>query len=199
MRDALEPDGKHGGVCASEDRIYQAGNRNYWVALGAEIVDNARMKRCIQQLTAGMILSLVVSCSTVGESPEVIVILPEGEGAGDVGKIDFATQIKPILTGKCLSCHHPNSERTDLSFASREEIVNASGDRPILIPGKPEKSTLFLVTVLPDYFVEAMPASGHQLSEEEKWDLYHWILQGADWPGDDSKPKLLTKEKTGRG
>ncbi len=125
---------------------------------------------------------LMASCSTIGETPEVIVILPEGEMEGDVGKINFATQIKPVLVEKCLSCHHPGSDKTDISFASREGMLKASVDRPILVPGKPEKSTLFLVTVLPDYFVEAMPASGHKLSEEQKWELYHWIQQGADWP-----------------
>ena len=88
----------------------------------------------------------------------MIVILPESEVAGDVGKIDFTKKIKPILVGKCLSCHHPGSEVTDISFASREGMLNASGGRPILVPGKPEKSTLFLVTVLPEYFIEAMPA-----------------------------------------
>ncbi len=138
-----------------------------------------------------------VSCSSLRETPEVIVILPEGESAGDVGKISFDKQIKPILEGKCLACHHPNSEVTDISFASRESILKASKDRPILVPGEPEKSSLFLVTVLPDYFVEAMPASGHKLTEEEKWNLYHWIQQGADWPK--SKAALKSSKAKKRG
>jgi len=153
------------------------------------------MKNMIRRMGVGMVLLLAASCATVGEPPEVIVILPEGEVAGDVGKIDFAKQIKPMLVGKCLSCHHPGSEVTDISFASREGMLKASGNRPILVPGKPEKSTLFLVTVLPEYFIEAMPASGHQLTEEEKWDLYHWILQGADWPKGEVELKAPKQEK----
>ena len=139
-------------------------------------------KMILRSMLVGIAAMLITSCSTVGETPEVIVILPESEMAGDAGKIDFAKQIKPLLVGKCLPCHHPGSEVTDISFASLEGMLKASRNRPILVPGKPEKSTLFLVTVLPDYFIEAMPASGHKLTEEEKWNLYHWILQGADWP-----------------
>ena len=152
--------------------------------------------KTIQWVGVAGFLILMASCSTVGETPEVIVILPESEIEGDVGKIDFAKQVKPILVAKCLSCHHPGSEVTDISFASREGMLDASQDRPILVPGKPEKSTLFLVTVLPDYFVEAMPASGHKLTEEEKWNLYHWILQGAIWPkGEQELKKPLKKRK----
>lgn len=149
----------------------------------------------LRTMLVGVGAIFIVSCTTIGETPEVIVILPEGEMEGDVGNINFEKKIKPILVGKCLSCHHPGSEVTDISFASREGMLDASVDRPILVPGKPEKSTLFLVTVLPDYFVEAMPASGHQLTEEEKWDLYHWILQGAKWPKNSKELKSAKKQK----
>lgn len=153
------------------------------------------IKLILQGMLVGMGTFLIVSCSSVGETPEVIVIIPEGEAEGDVGKVSFTKQIKPILVSKCLSCHHPGSEVTDISFASREGMLHASDDRPILVPGEPEKSTLFLVTVLPEYFIEAMPASGHKLTEEEKWNLYHWILQGADWPKDEQSLER-SKKKT---
>ncbi|MFT5467026.1 MAG: hypothetical protein ACI8UO_002129 [Verrucomicrobiales bacterium] len=69
------------------------------------------------------------------------------------------------------------------SFQTRKQIIDkSSARRPILIPGDPEGSTLFLVTQLPDYFVEAMPADGHQLSEDATWTIYRWILEGAVWP-----------------
>ena len=157
-------------------------------------VNNGFMRK-MQVWAMGVLVGLLASCSTMNETPEVIVILPEGEGAGDVGKVSFSKQIKPILVGKCLACHHPNSDKTDISFVSRDSMLKASKERPILVPGEPEKSTLFLVTVLPDYFVEAMPASGHKLNEEEKWNLYHWIQQGADWPKKDSLVKAVAPKK----
>ncbi len=41
----------------------------------------------------------------------------------------------------------------------------------------------------------ALKPSGHQLTEEEKWNLYHWILQGADWPKNDGELKVPEKGK----
>ena len=61
-------------------------------------------------------------------------------------------------------------------------MTKLTGGRTVLVPGDPEKSTLFLVTVMPDYFVEAMPPTGHRLSDAEASSLYRWIAQGAEWP-----------------
>ena len=98
-------------------------------------------------------------------------------------KIDFAKEIKPILESKCLICHHNKSNFTGLRFHTRKQILDASSDeRPILIPGNPKKSTFYLVTTLPGYFVEAMPAGKHQLSEKEQDILFRWIEEGAEWP-----------------
>ena len=40
----------------------------------------------------------------------------------------------------------------------------------------------YLVTALSKYFVEAMLAQGHRLSEEQEDKIYQWIEQGAKWP-----------------
>lgn len=102
--------------------------------------------------------------------------------AADLEPIDFQRQIQPLLERNCLHCHHAESE-VAFSMATRESILAAtSGRRPILVPGNAEKSTFFLVTQLPDYFVEAMPADGHQLTEEQGALIYRWILEGAPWP-----------------
>tara|TARA_R110002096_G_scaffold206192_10_gene392412 strand:+ start:34858 stop:35289 length:432 start_codon:yes stop_codon:yes gene_type:complete len=102
--------------------------------------------------------------------------------AVDLEPIDFQRQIQPILEAQCLHCHHANSE-VAFSMATRESILAATTPRrPILVPGKAEKSTFFLVTQLPDYFVEAMPADGHQLTEEQSTLVYRWIMEGAPWP-----------------
>ena len=130
-------------------------------------------------LTAGA-LSLA-ACATQ-PVPEVIVLVDDGSASGVVRPVDFKTDIAPLLQAKCLSCHHDEGPLTDLSFQRRTGLLVENAGRPVLVPGEPEKSTLFLVTVMPDYFVEAMPPTGHRLADEEAADLYHWILQGAEWP-----------------
>lgn len=118
--------------------------------------------------------------------------------------VDFVEDIKPILESRCLGCHNTESGMTSLSFESRALVVAENERRQIVIPGEPERSSLFLVTVLPDHFAEAMPVAGHRLDKGETWLVYKWILQGADWPEDEvlkapetaPRPKKKKEAKT---
>lgn len=121
------------------------------------------------------------SCQAPAKSqpmPEVVVLEP----AAGMEKVDFRRHIAPLLQRKCVTCHYDHAPLTALSFQTREAMLEEESGRPVLVPGDAQRSTLFLVTVLPDYFVEAMPAAGHQLSKEETTRLYRWIEDGAPWP-----------------
>lgn len=122
----------------------------------------------------------LVSCADLGyqELPEVVVLVEEPEEE----KIDFVSEVAPVLQEKCVTCHFDHAPLTGLSFQRRKNLIKEGLNRPILVPGSPDKSTLFLVTVMPDYFVEAMPPAGHKLTDAEATALYRWIKQGADWP-----------------
>jgi len=122
----------------------------------------------------------LVSCADLGyqELPEVVVLVEEPEE----DKIDFVSEVAPMLQEKCVTCHYDHAPLTGLSFQRRKNLMAEGANRPILVPGAPDKSTLFLVTVMPDYFVEAMPPAGHKLTDAEASALYRWIKQGADWP-----------------
>lgn len=143
------------------------------------MVDLHQMKtRAILPLIAGFLLG--AGCvSGPKPIPEVIVVAPGAE----VGAVDFRKDIAPLLERHCISCHHDYAPLTALSFQQRESMLeSATGGRPILVPGDASHSTLFLVTVMPDYFIEAMPAAGHQLDKKSTDKLYHWIEAGAPWP-----------------
>lgn len=132
-------------------------------------------------ITATVLTACVSNTTTL--PPEVVVLVPDGLYGANDDPIDFSKDIKPILEANCLKCHNDNSAIASISFETRKKIMAKSSDRrPILVPGDPERSTLFLVTTLPEYFVEAMPADGHKLKEEETWKIYRWILEGAKWP-----------------
>ena len=99
--------------------------------------------------------------------------------------VDFLSDVKPILESKCLACHHSDSEVTPLSFESFADVRAANRKHHLIIPGEPERSGLFLVTVLPDHFAQAMPhgaSAEHRLDKGDYMILHHWIAQGADWP-----------------
>jgi hypothetical protein len=128
-------------------------------------------------ITAAVFFS---SCENMGfqQLPQVVVLVAEPEEA----KVDFVSDVAPVLQEKCVICHYDHAPLTGLSFQRRKNLLAAGVGRPILVPGAPDKSTLFLVTVMPDYFVEAMPPAGHRLTDTEAAKLYRWISQGAEWP-----------------
>ncbi len=130
------------------------------------------------------------ACAVQPETPpEVVVLLPEGVNPGAMSGgfyVDFAEDIKPLLERNCLRCHHTGSGESKLSFESRRHVLEANSKYQLIIPGEPERSSLFLVTVIPDHYAEAMPrgSDGHRLSKGDTWLLYQWIATGAEWPED---------------
>lgn len=65
---------------------------------------------------------------------------------------------------------------------TKESAGRGSKRGPILVPGEPDKSPLYRVTILPDDAAHAMPATGPKLTDEEKAILRQWIEDGAQWP-----------------
>ena len=52
--------------------------------------------------------------------------------------IDFEADIKPVLEAKCLGCHNPNIKKGDLSFSTREEVLDPETE--LVVPGKAGES-----------------------------------------------------------
>lgn len=140
------------------------------------------MKKQLFQAFLIAILVAMVSCAQQRKLPEVVIVAPSaGTEITEPSDIDFKRHIAPILQ-RCTPCHCEPSSVTEISFQTRESLVAEYSGRRVLIPGDPERSSLFLVTVLPEYFVEAMPPEGHRLEDDDVWKLHNWIFQGAPWP-----------------
>ncbi|MEM7147425.1 MAG: c-type cytochrome domain-containing protein [Verrucomicrobiota bacterium] len=137
-------------------------------------------------LLSGMMAILLAGCETA--PPEIVIIYPPDIGGtvADLGdNVSFEHHVKPLLATHCLGCHGDDNEETPFSLASYESFTEANGQHQLVIPGEPERSGLFLVTVIPDHYVESMPADaplGHKLEEEDVWTLYTWILHDGEWP-----------------
>jgi hypothetical protein len=135
---------------------------------------------------AGVMVLILVGCET--PAPEVVVIYPPDSGGTQADlspEVGFEQDIKPMLKTHCYGCHSDVSEVTPFSLSSYEAFTEANGQHQLVVPGEPERSGLFLVTVLPEHYVEAMPAdlgAGHTLEEKDVWLLYNWILQDGEWP-----------------
>jgi mono/diheme cytochrome c family protein len=108
-------------------------------------------------------------------------------------KVDFVTQIKPILEARCINCHNSGALFGELNLENRELAYKNRAKGPVIIPGEAGKSPFFTVLTLPEGDRKAMPPTGHRIAPSETELIRQWISQGAVWPdGADGaiKPKI---------
>ncbi len=104
-------------------------------------------------------------------------------GAEDA--VDFASQIRPLLSKKCFACHGPDEHtregglRLDVREAALQETD--SGELAI-VPGKSDESHLLARITSDDEYMRMPPEeAGEPLTPEEVELLRRWIDQGADY------------------
>lgn len=139
---------------------------------------------------------LVVAAFTVCAIVAGLLFLPAAtnhysQAAEPAGKtktpreVSFARDIKPILAGKCFTCHGPDSEqrkarlRLDVEKEAKKKL--RSGYFAI-VPGHPEKSELVARVFAKDPHDRMPPMKSKlTLSEKEKQLLKSWVEQGAQY------------------
>ena len=97
-------------------------------------------------------------------------------------KVDFLRHIKPILESTCLSCHNPDNIKGELLMNTRSNVIKGGEYGTALVPGDPDESSLYTLTILDPDDDDIMPPKGDPLSKEQTDLLKVWIEQGADWP-----------------
>lgn len=100
---------------------------------------------------------------------------------GESDRVDFSSQIKPILNNKCITCHGGVKKNGGFSLLFEKEAfaVNESG-KPAIVPGDASGSELISRIHETDPELR-MPYEKLPLSEEEIDLLTRWIDQGAEW------------------
>ena len=98
--------------------------------------------------------------------------------------INFSRDVKPILEHNCVSCHREDNAKGKVRLDTRKAAF--AGD-DVIVPGKPEDSSLYWTTTLPSDDELVMPPFKHEdkdypLRDEEKEILKKWIQAGAAWP-----------------
>lgn len=112
--------------------------------------------------------------------------------AGDTNNVmpqtvSYNFDIRPILSDKCFACHGPDANkreaslRLDIEDSAYQALKNTPGAHA-LIPGKPEKSHVFLRISSKDSAVMMPPpVSNLRLSAYEIALIEKWIRQGAKY------------------
>lgn len=143
-----------------------------WSWIGNLVADVAASGRCL--------IVLAASCG-------VLVGAAGARGLEEDASIDFARDIRPLLSDKCFACHGPSEEAREGGFrldVQESALGEAdSGERPI-VPGDLDSSELYRRLTTDDESERMPPAeTNKQLTPEEIARIAQWIEQGAAWEG----------------
>ncbi|NQZ60488.1 MAG: DUF1549 domain-containing protein, partial [Lentisphaeraceae bacterium] len=105
-------------------------------------------------------------------------------------EVNFSRDIRPLLSDRCFHCHGPDEEtreghiRFDIPDG-KEGAFRVRKKRAAIVPGKPEKSHLYLRITTDDEDDVMPPLDSHKvaLTAKEKETFKKWIEQGAKWSG----------------
>ena len=113
----------------------------------------------------------------------VLSVTAQEEGTQKSEKVDFEKDIKPIFEENCITCHNPNSKKSEFDMTTLE-AVHATAEEPALTPKDPEDSGIFILINLPEDDEDLMPPTknGGPLEKAQIAKVRQWILEGAHWP-----------------
>jgi hypothetical protein len=94
--------------------------------------------------------------------------------------VDFARDVKSILSRRCTSCHGPEKQENDLRLDSASTIMAGGISGSPIVPGN--SSASLLVRAITGNDVEKMPPEGDPLSADEVALIRRWIDSGAIVP-----------------
>jgi hypothetical protein len=111
-----------------------------------------------------------------------LTILAGGLRADD--KVDFARDIRPILSDACFLCHGPDptQRKADLRLDTRDGALGESAGGHPFVAGNPAESEAW-IRIVSDDSEQKMPPpkSGKKLSPRQIELIRKWIEQGAHW------------------
>jgi hypothetical protein len=99
-------------------------------------------------------------------------------GAPQATEVDFARDVRPVLSENCFFCHGPDPQQREADL----RLDTEAGLATVLVPGNRSQSELLrrLVTHDPDALMPP-PASNRQLSASQIELIGRWIDAGARW------------------
>ncbi len=94
----------------------------------------------------------------------------------------FEEQVRPLLAKRCVGCHGPEKQESDVRLDSARGLQMGNGSGPLVVAGEPEHSRMLQVIRYAEDDVQ-MPPMG-PLPAEEVAVLSEWIQRGAHWPAE---------------
>ena len=116
-----------------------------------------------------LLLTLVIAATAGGAEPTVV---------------DFARDIQPILTARCINCHGQKKQESGLRLDSGAGLLKGGDNGPAVVAGKAQESLLLAAVIGNSDVVSKMPAKGEPLQPEEIERIRRWIAAGAKVPAE---------------
>ena len=108
----------------------------------------------------------------------------------------FVRRVWPLFQEKCLACHGNDEKKIKADYDMRtleSSIMGGESGVKALVPGKPEKSPLYLASTRQHDDWEPMPPKeADQLKSEQLAWIKEWIAGGAPWP-EEAKRNIIAK------
>jgi hypothetical protein len=102
--------------------------------------------------------------------------------------VDYATQIKPILSARCYACHSALRKKSGLRLDTAALLIEGGDSGPAVEPGQADES--LLVMMLTGELGTRMPpeGEGEALAAEQIELIKRWINEGAKAPAETPAP-----------
>lgn len=101
--------------------------------------------------------------------------------------VDFAREIRPILSDNCFTCHGPDGSKrkAELRLDTKEgALAKGESGAPAIVPGDPAKSEAFRRILTSDTEEVMPPPAEHKKLKPEQVELLRrWIAEGANYTG----------------
>ena len=125
-------------------------------------------------------LLMVVASFAIATAPHA-----DAQTPAPIARMDFARDVRPILSNHCWSCHGPDeaTRQAKLRLDRRDSAITKTESGKVAVtPGKPEASELVArIASNDDDLVMPPPDAKKPLNAAQKETLRLWIEQGAEY------------------
>jgi hypothetical protein len=147
------------------------GNRERIVRIYQKMRPMRMIKLCLLALAA------VLAATPSAADP---VLAPREMPAAATRKIDFSSDIKPMLERSCTKCHANGKRKGGFDIDHIHSFLAGGESGPAVVSGKSAESLLIRL-VLSNDPDDHMPSKGDSLTLEEVATMRAWIDQGLQW------------------
>ncbi len=109
----------------------------------------------------------------------VVLFAVTRTSAGSPGEEFFETKVRPVFANHCVNCHGAKKQQAELRLDTRAGFLKGSDTGPIVVPGKPDQSSL--IRAIRHEGELKMPPKA-KLPAEAIASLEAWVTMGAPWP-----------------